>query len=46
VTPRLTLLARAFAVTAGSVASPIGNPQNLTVALGANVGTPRRRTWN
>ncbi len=39
VRPQLVLLALAFAVTAGSVASPIGNPQNLLVALahgGAN----------
>ena len=35
VTPRLTLIALAFAVTAGSVISPIGNPQNLLVALGS-----------
>lgn len=33
VTPRLALLALAFAATAGSVISPIGNPQNLLVAL-------------
>lgn len=33
VRPQLALLALAFAVTAGSVASPIGNPQNLLVAL-------------
>lgn len=41
VTPRLTLLALAFAVTAGGVLSPIGNPQNLLVALrGEAVGNP------
>ena len=33
VRPQVTLLALAFAVTAGSVPSPIGNPQNLLVAL-------------
>jgi len=33
VRPQLVLLALAFAITAGSVASPIGNPQNLLVAL-------------
>lgn len=31
--PRPLLLALAFAVTIGSVASPIGNPQNLLIAL-------------
>ncbi|MFA7297786.1 MAG: SLC13 family permease [Dehalococcoidia bacterium] len=41
VTPRLTLIALALAVTAGSVVSPIGNPQNLLIALqGAEVGNP------
>lgn len=30
--PRLTLMALAFAVTIGSVFSPIGNPQNLLIA--------------
>ena len=30
---KLLLLALAFAVTIGSVASPIGNPQNLLIAL-------------
>ncbi|MDA0270008.1 MAG: SLC13 family permease [Chloroflexi bacterium] len=41
VTPRLTLIALALAVTAGSVLSPIGNPQNLLIALqGADVGNP------
>jgi len=33
VAPGLALLALAFGVTAGSVVSPIGNPQNLLVAL-------------
>ena len=31
--PRLLLLTLAFAVTTGSVLSPIGNPQNLLIAL-------------
>ena len=31
------LLALAFAVTIGSVASPIGNPQNLLIAINGNV---------
>lgn len=35
---KILLLALAFAVTIGSVASPIGNPQNLLVALNGNVG--------
>lgn len=35
---KVLLLALAFAVTIGSVASPIGNPQNLLVALGGDVG--------
>jgi Na+/H+ antiporter NhaD/arsenite permease-like protein len=34
------LLALAFAVTIGSVMSPIGNPQNLLVAITANVQSP------
>lgn len=41
VRPQLTLLALAFAVTAGSVVSPIGNPQNLLVALATeDIGNP------
>jgi Na+/H+ antiporter NhaD/arsenite permease-like protein len=35
--PRILLLALAFAVTIGSVMSPIGNPQNLLIALNGNV---------
>jgi len=31
--PKLLLLALAFAITIGSVTSPIGNPQNLLIAL-------------
>lgn len=34
------LLALAFSVTTGSVASPIGNPQNLLIALQANMTNP------
>lgn len=34
------LLALAFAVTIGSVMSPIGNPQNLLVAITAKVANP------
>ncbi|OQX22042.1 MAG: hypothetical protein BWK75_01765 [Candidatus Altiarchaeales archaeon A3] len=33
ISPKLLLLALAFAITIGSVASPIGNPQNLLIAL-------------
>lgn len=38
--PQPLLLALACAVTVGSVASPIGNPQNLLVALHGNVPNP------
>jgi Na+/H+ antiporter NhaD/arsenite permease-like protein len=38
--PKLLLLALAFAVTTGSVLSPIGNPQNLLVALHGGVPNP------
>jgi Na+/H+ antiporter NhaD/arsenite permease-like protein len=34
------LLALAFAVTIGSVMSPIGNPQNVLVAINGNVANP------
>ncbi len=34
------LLALAFAVTIGSVMSPIGNPQNLLIAIGGGVANP------
>jgi Na+/H+ antiporter NhaD/arsenite permease-like protein len=34
------LLALAFAITTGSVMSPIGNPQNLLIALGGNIANP------
>jgi len=34
------LLALAFAVTIGSVMSPIGNPQNLLIALGSGMENP------
>lgn len=40
VSPKLLLLCLAFAITIGSVMSPIGNPQNLLVAMGGNVGNP------
>lgn len=35
--PKLMLLSLAFAVTTGSVMSPIGNPQNVLVAINGNV---------
>ncbi|HXZ30203.1 MAG TPA: SLC13 family permease, partial [Dehalococcoidia bacterium] len=38
--PKLLLLALAFSVTIGSVMSPIGNPQNLLVAINGNVPSP------
>ncbi|MDD5126945.1 MAG: SLC13 family permease [Dehalococcoidales bacterium] len=37
---KVLLLALAFAVTIGSVMSPIGNPQNLLIALNGNVTNP------
>lgn len=38
--PRLLLLALCFAVTLGSAMSPIGNPQNLLIALWGGVDNP------
>jgi len=40
IAPRLLLLALCFAVTLGSTMSPIGNPQNLLIALWGEVGSP------
>lgn len=37
---RVLLLALAFAVTIGSVMSPIGNPQNLLIAMHGNIENP------
>jgi len=37
---KMLLLALAFAITTGSVASPIGNPQNLLVAVNSNMTAP------
>lgn len=37
---KLMLLALAFAITTGSVASPIGNPQNLLVAVNSGMTAP------
>ncbi|HNR44106.1 MAG TPA: anion transporter [Methanofastidiosum sp.] len=38
--PKLLLLTLAFAVTIGSVMSPIGNPQNLLIALEGDIKNP------
>lgn len=38
--PKVLLLALAFSVTTGSVASPIGNPQNLLVAIAGGFSDP------
>ena len=38
--PKILLLALAFAVTIGSVMSPIGNPQNLLISIHGNVPNP------
>ena len=38
--PKILLLSLAFSVTIGSVLSPIGNPQNLLVAVNGNVTNP------
>ena len=40
ISPKLLLLCLAFAITTGSVMSPIGNPQNLLIALGGDIGNP------
>jgi Na+/H+ antiporter NhaD/arsenite permease-like protein len=40
ISPKLLLLALAFAITTGSVASPIGNPQNLLIALSGGIERP------
>ena len=38
--PKILLLSLAFAVTIGSAMSPIGNPQNLLIAIHGNVPNP------
>lgn len=40
ISPKLLLLTLAFAITTGSVVSPIGNPQNLLVALSGGIENP------
>jgi Na+/H+ antiporter NhaD/arsenite permease-like protein len=40
ISPKLALLSLAIAITTGSVMSPIGNPQNLLVAVNSGMQTP------
>jgi len=40
ISPKLLLLTLAFAVTIGSVTSPIGNPQNVLIAINGDVPNP------
>lgn len=40
ISPKLMLFALAFGVTTGSVMSPIGNPQNLLIAIDGNLDVP------
>jgi len=40
INPQMLLLTLTFSVTLGSVISPIGNPQNLLIAIEANIGNP------
>ncbi|MGA1847897.1 MAG: SLC13 family permease [Thermoplasmatota archaeon] len=40
ISPKLMLLSLAFSITIGSVMSPIGNPQNLLVALEGSMENP------
>jgi Na+/H+ antiporter NhaD/arsenite permease-like protein len=40
ISPKLLLLSLAFAVTTGSVMSPIGNPQNLLIAINGGLSNP------
>ncbi len=40
VPPKILLLALAFAVTIGSAMSPIGNPQNLLIAINSSISNP------
>jgi len=40
ISPKLLLLALAFSITTGSVMSPIGNPQNLLIAVNGPVSSP------
>lgn len=40
VSPKLMLFALAFGITTGSVMSPIGNPQNLLIAIDGDLDSP------
>jgi Na+/H+ antiporter NhaD/arsenite permease-like protein len=40
ISPKLLLISLAFAVTTGSVMSPIGNPQNLLIAINGDLADP------
>jgi len=40
ISAKMLLLSLAFAVTTGSVLSPIGNPQNLLIAISGNLENP------
>jgi len=40
ISPKLLLMSLAFAVTTGSVMSPIGNPQNLLIAINGGLADP------
>ncbi|TLY13870.1 MAG: anion transporter, partial [Thaumarchaeota archaeon] len=40
ISPRPLLLTLAFAVTTGSVVTPMGNPQNLLIALASGIAAP------
>jgi Na+/H+ antiporter NhaD/arsenite permease-like protein len=40
ISPKLMLLTLAFAVTTGSAMSPIGNPQNLLIAIHGGIADP------
>jgi len=40
ISPKLLLLSLAIAITTGSVLSPIGNPQNLLVAVNSGMSSP------
>ncbi len=40
INPKVLLLTLAFAITTGSVMSPIGNPQNLLISINGNLANP------
>ena len=40
ISPKMLLLTLAFSVTTGSALSPIGNPQNLLIAINGNLANP------